>query len=104
MDIIWRYGERKISLIISFKHLFRVHVWSVTVFPIARWVNEPQYSVAEAPIIRVLNVDDGPFGFKVWWKLAVTPTREWDVPHSAEYELKNARKHKSGLFADKGGV
>ena len=34
----------------------------------------------------------------------MTPARQWDVPHSAEYELKNARKHKSGLFAAKGGV
>ena len=34
----------------------------------------------------------------------MTPTRQWDVPHSAEYELKNARKHKSGLVTDKGGV
>ena len=34
----------------------------------------------------------------------MTPTRQWDVSHSAEYELKNARKHKSGLFADKGVV
>ena len=34
----------------------------------------------------------------------MTPTRQWDVPHSAKYELKNAPKHKSGLFADRGGV
>ena len=75
MHIIWTNGVRKISKISSFKHLFRVHILTVTVFSIARWVYEPQYSVAEAPIIRVFNVDDGHFGFKVWWKLAVTPTR-----------------------------
>ena len=34
----------------------------------------------------------------------MTPTRQCDVPHSAEYELKNTRKNKSGLFANKGGV
>ena len=34
----------------------------------------------------------------------MTPTRQWDVPHLAKYELKNARKHKSGLLADKGVV
>ena len=53
MDINWRYGIRKISKIISFKHLYCVHICAVTVFSIAWWVYEPQYSIAEAPIIRV---------------------------------------------------
>ena len=51
-----------------------------------------------------MNIDDGLFRFEVRRKLAVTPARQWNVPHSAEYELKNARKHKSWLFADEGGV
>ena len=76
----------------------------VAVYSIARWVNKPQKSVAKAPIIRVLNVNDGRFGFKAWRKLAVTPTRKWDVSDSVDYELKNARKHKSGLLTYKGGV
>ena len=102
--IVWRYGVRKINKIISLKHSFSVQNWSPTVMSIASWVDNPLESIAEASIICVLNIYNGLFRFVTRRKLAVIPTRQWDVPHSAEYELMNARKHKSGLFADKGGV
>ena len=38
MDIIWRYGVRKIGKIISLKHLFRIQCWPLIVFDNARWV------------------------------------------------------------------
>ena len=54
--------------------------------------------------MRDLHINNSFCRFKVRRKLAITTTRQWDIPHSAKYKLKNASKHKAKLFADKGAV
>ena len=34
----------------------------------------------------------------------MTPTRQWDVSHSADDELRNALEHKSGLLPNERGI
>ena len=42
MDMVWRYGVRKIGKIIALKHLFCIQWMMLILFKIARWVYKPQ--------------------------------------------------------------
>ena len=83
MGIVRSNGVTLINKIILLKYFFRDQILSPSVFSIARSVNKPYVSVAETPIIRVMNIDDGIFSFEVRTKLEVTPDGKCDVQHVA---------------------
>ena len=82
MDVLRCNGVWKIGKLIAFKHFISVKIRTVLVVSIARWVEELQMCIPKAPIICVLNIDNGFLCFEVCWKLAVAAASQWVVLRS----------------------